>query len=228
MNETMMGIRLASGLCACGLIACGLTACGGGAAASEPPANSGGDETVADARETQTEAPSEAESAPAEETETERAEPEVVEETSANAETPDIPVDQTHNGELDDSDPTGARDRHYDAYPVELQAGWIIIADMQAGGFDTYLYLHDPAGREIASDDDGGAGLNSYLRFPVTASGTYEVRASQFGAGRGGNYTLVLRAGDESSFPASADSPAERARILRERQRRYRQDEHEH
>ena len=96
------------------------------------------------------------------------------------------------------------------------------------GGFDTYLYLHGPDGARVASDDDGGMGLNSYLRHEVATAGTYEVRASQFSAGRGGPYTLVIRAGDPSAFPASADTPAERQRILRERRRRYQTDEHEH
>lgn len=56
--------------------------------------------------------------------------------------------------------------------------------------FDTYIYLYDENNQFIASNDDGGPGLNSLLTLTLSA-GTYTVVASGWG-GYKGSYELVF------------------------------------
>ncbi|GAM97239.1 extracellular neutral protease B [alpha proteobacterium U9-1i] len=58
---------------------------------------------------------------------------------------------------------------------------------------------------ELAADDDGGDGFNSYLEFTAPESGNYFVEARGFGDDATGGYTLTARAGD---IPADASTDA--------------------
>lgn len=57
---------------------------------------------------------------------------------------------------------------------------------------DPYLRLHDGSGAEIRFDDDGGAGLDSFLTFTATSSGTYYISAGAFSDGSVGTYEIAL------------------------------------
>ena len=70
---------------------------------------------------------------------------------------------------------------------------------------DPLLRVIDGEGAEVARDDDGGEGLNSYVEYTPTKSGTYFVEASAFNPQSRGAYTLVAREGD---IPASAETDA--------------------
>lgn len=70
---------------------------------------------------------------------------------------------------------------------------------------DPFVFLYDVAGTQIASDDDGGAGLNSLLVFEPIATGVYYVEASKFGTTDGGTYSLDIRA----EFAESDDLPGD-------------------
>ncbi|MBD8876642.1 M10 family metallopeptidase C-terminal domain-containing protein [Roseibium polysiphoniae] len=65
---------------------------------------------------------------------------------------------------------------------------------------DAYLRLYDSSGNQIASDDDGGTGYNSALRFTASTSGTYFLGAASFGDTYAGNYTLDLNPYTPSVF----------------------------
>lgn len=68
------------------------------------------------------------------------------------------------------------------------------------GTFDTYLELYGPSGSMIASDDDGGQGLNSLIAsVRLTQDGTYRIVARGFGGNATGSYTLTLSALDASA-----------------------------
>lgn len=101
------------------------------------------------------------------------------------------PVDETHQGELTDSDPRVPDDESpYDEYTFEAGEGWTITGEMQSTAFDTYLWLIGPDGTALVQDDDGGEDTNSRFSYTTTASGTYIVRANSYdGAGRGA-YTV--------------------------------------
>jgi hypothetical protein len=57
---------------------------------------------------------------------------------------------------------------------------------------DPYLTLYDANGNQVAADDDGGAGLNSYLSFASPTGGPYFAAVSSFGASGTGGYTLSV------------------------------------
>lgn len=109
------------------------------------------------------------------------------------------PVDQTHNGELTDSDPKVEQDNSpYDEYTFDADEGWTITAEMRSTAFDTYLWLIGPNGTSLVQDDDGlGDGTNSRITYTAPERGTYTLRANSYdGAGRGAySVHVTARAG---------------------------------
>lgn len=89
-----------------------------------------------------------------------------------------------------------------DWYRVHLQAGQSYRFSLNGGEGDGALgdpliAIHGADGAEIATDDDGGPGLNSYLEFTAPSSGTYFVEARAFDeTAATGSYVLSARAGD--------------------------------
>ncbi len=75
--------------------------------------------------------------------------------------------------------------------------------DLVSTVFDAFLVLKDSQGNVVASDDDGGDGLNSRIE-RVLAAGTYEIVASSFGANQTGAYRLTVDA-PPTSVAARAD-----------------------
>ncbi|NBC34914.1 MAG: hypothetical protein GVY13_19760 [Alphaproteobacteria bacterium] len=97
-----------------------------------------------------------------------------------------------------------------DWFAVELTGGQGYAFSLEGaptgGGSldDPYLTLLDPAGNEIAWDDDGGEGFNSRLQYTPQADGRFFVAAGAF-ADHTGTYTLSL-----SEFvPPPDDYPAD-------------------
>jgi hypothetical protein len=84
--------------------------------------------------------------------------------------------------------------RYADRIWVHFQAGERVSVSQTSATIDTYLMIFNASGQLVASDDDGGQGLNSYLEFTAPATGYYRVYASTFTATPGGvgPYTLVL------------------------------------
>ncbi len=82
--------------------------------------------------------------------------------------------------------------RFRDDYTLtDVIAGQSITLDLVSEEFDTYLQLiNADTGLVIASDDDGGAGVNSRLSFTVENGINYLVRVTSFGSGAIGEYTL--------------------------------------
>ncbi len=96
-----------------------------------------------------------------------------------------------------------------DWYRIRLTEGESYRFTLDAGGDnpigDPLIRLHDSSGTEVAVDDDGGDGLNSYLEFTAPTTGNYYVEASSFTGDATGTYTLAARAGD---IPADASTDA--------------------
>lgn len=55
---------------------------------------------------------------------------------------------------------------------------------------DPFLTLYDSQGNSVVTDDDGGAGFNSYLSFVSPTGGPYFIGVSSFGSGSSGGYAL--------------------------------------
>ncbi|WP_157764522.1 M10 family metallopeptidase [Rhodobacter sp. CZR27] len=63
---------------------------------------------------------------------------------------------------------------------------------------DTYLEIRGPNGSWLASDDDGGTDMNSFLTFTATTTGTFYISAGSFGGEYTGRYTLSVTRGEGS------------------------------
>jgi hypothetical protein len=87
-----------------------------------------------------------------------------------------------------------------DWYRIRLQEGESYRFTLNSAGAsplgDPLLRLYNAAGEELAVDDDGGEGFNSYLEFTAPNTGNYFLGAAAFAEGSTGGYTLAARAGD--------------------------------
>ncbi len=88
----------------------------------------------------------------------------------------------------------------HDWYRVRLNGGesYRFMLNGASGSplADPVLKIHDAAGQEIATDDDGGEGLNSYLEFTAPTTGNYFIEATSFDENATGGYTLSSERGD--------------------------------
>lgn len=85
----------------------------------------------------------------------------------------------------------------HDWYAVTLVAGttYVFHTTAIAGqNPDTFLNLRDSSGSVVASDDDGGDGTYSVIRFTATSSGTFYIDAGTFNDLSTGSYQLSMTA----------------------------------
>lgn len=84
-----------------------------------------------------------------------------------------------------------------DGYHVELEAGVRYTIDVRGHGDsplgDAFVAVLDGNGERVASDDDGGAGLDARLRFTPEQSGSYILQASGLGGSIGGYQIQIAR-----------------------------------
>lgn len=96
-----------------------------------------------------------------------------------------------------------------DWYRVRLSEGQSYRFTLVSSGDnplgDPLVRIYDANGQELAMDDDGGDGLNSYLEFTAPRDGNYFVEARGYSDDSTGGYTLAARAGDT---PADASTDA--------------------
>ena len=87
-----------------------------------------------------------------------------------------------------------AEGSHYRDYRLALREGQQVLLRLDAADFDALLRVYAAGGEggdPVASDDDGGEGLNSMLLFRAPRTGSYTVRATQLSHGDGA-YTLRM------------------------------------
>jgi hypothetical protein len=94
-----------------------------------------------------------------------------------------------------------------DWYRIRLEAGqsyrFTLVSSGEPALGDPLIRVYDNSGGELAVDDDGGEGLNSYLEFTAATTGNYFVEARGFVDDAVGGYTLSALAGD---IPADAST----------------------
>jgi thiol-disulfide isomerase/thioredoxin len=127
-------------------------------------------------------------------------------------------------GELttDDARDEVRKECYCKVHPATLSAGKTYRIDMIAAnpGFDPYLRLLDPKGKQVAEDDDSGGGLNARIVYKAPETGEYKVIATTFPPNQTGKYTLVVseaKPGDMLLARArniAKASPAERKAII--------------
>jgi hypothetical protein len=106
-----------------------------------------------------------------------------------------LPRGTTVRGELEEGLPELDDGPFYQEWTFHGEEGERVRITLRSDDFDTYLYvgrLRDGRFRQVASNDDHGDGTDSRVEVTLPATGEYRVRASSFGEGETGEYTLLL------------------------------------
>lgn len=101
-------------------------------------------------------------------------------------------------GSIGARDPETEEGVNYDAYSFRGRAGERVAIRLNAEAFDPVVRLGRMSGgefQELASNDDFGGELNSYLVHTLDADGEYVIRAMPLSLGAQGAYTLSLNPG---------------------------------
>lgn len=115
-----------------------------------------------------------------------------------------ISVGDTFSGTL-----SSAGDRDWVA--VSLTAGSTYEVALNGVSLsDPYLRVYDSYGNLLYSNDDGGPGLNSFLAFTASNSGTYYIAAGAYGDGYAGTYNMTI----SEALPAAPGTLDELADFL--------------
>lgn len=91
--------------------------------------------------------------------------------------------------------PAGDRDW----YRLTLEQGQTVrisLVSATQDGFDPMAVIHSADGLELATDDDGGEGLNSWLEFTAPSSGDYFFEARGFTEDAQGRYAIMVSPGE--------------------------------
>ena len=115
-------------------------------------------------------------------------------------------VGQTVTGQLVASDePVNDRGRFH-AYRFDAAQGQRLLVTAESPDFDTYVIVGRQVGPvldELKTDDDGGEGTHSRMRFTAPRTGTYILLVQSFAEEGMGPYTLALA---EAPAPSTGGS----------------------
>lgn len=109
-------------------------------------------------------------------------------------------------GKLSDDDPKDAllKKSPHKAHEFKMQAGKVYVIDLASKDFDAVLRLENPAGKQVAINDDARPGtLDSRIVHKAKEAGTYRIIATSLD-GKSGDYTLSARLGTDEDV-AKAD-----------------------
>jgi CHAT domain-containing protein len=134
------------------------------------------------------------------------------------------PVPTTVTGELTPSSDTLEDGSYVEVYPFDGEVGQWLRIDLVSDAFDAYLILVDPEGDFLATNDDGGEGVNARLAVNLPSTGTYEIWVNTFSPGEVGPYTLTWQAASAEDLSEAdrlqrADSLAQQGNALTEQGR---------
>ena len=118
----------------------------------------------------------------------------------------------TVDGTLDTGDCVRAGGAYQESWELVLATDTPSRIDLSSSAFDAYLIVKDAVGTVIASNDDGGTGLNARIE-QVFSAGTYEIVATSFGAAQQGAYQLTVAAPPppQASSPVSTEASGPKA-----------------
>jgi hypothetical protein len=108
------------------------------------------------------------------------------------------------SGELTANDP---KDKVRNAsfakfYPYKLEKGRTYQIDLRSKDFDSYLRLENPAGAQVAFDDDSGGYRDARIIYQPQESGEFKIIATTF-IGGAGRFTLTVK----EASPAGVAAP---------------------
>jgi hypothetical protein len=93
---------------------------------------------------------------------------------------------------LGKDDPPYRANRPGKRFLINLDAGKSYQIDMKSRAFDSMLYLLDPDGMQVASDDDSGGNLDARIIYRPTKTGQYQIISTYYGFAGGGEFTLTV------------------------------------
>jgi hypothetical protein len=96
------------------------------------------------------------------------------------------------SGQLEQDDALDISGRRYDEYDIDLKAGQEVTIDASSLAFDTYLYLRDPEGVNVAENDDGPMGGDAQIVYRAPKAGIYSIVVTSYSAGGAGEYRLLV------------------------------------
>jgi len=96
-----------------------------------------------------------------------------------------------YRGTLDESDTRGYDGRIFDSYEFQGTAGSRVGIALESAAFDALLYVSNPDGTSLASDDDGGGNGNSRIDVVLPETGTYTIYATSYFEGIGEYYLVI-------------------------------------
>lgn len=121
-----------------------------------------------------------------------------------------------HSGYLAAGDCTnGVRGANYytDRYSFTAAPGQQITVLLTSSAFDSYVYLKNPSGAVIASDDDGGGNRNSRIpassgtfTIPAGVAGTYVIEVTSYSTMQVGNYLLFVTSTQGGTSSSASNS----------------------
>lgn len=82
---------------------------------------------------------------------------------------------------------------YYDDYFFNGRAGQRVTINLNSSQFDTYLWLIDPSGNTLNTNDDSNGSTNSEIFMTLPRTGRYQVRVNSYGSAETGAYTLIVR-----------------------------------
>lgn len=86
--------------------------------------------------------------------------------------------------------------RYYDLYRFHGRVGETVTLTLRSDDFDAWLFVASAStGEKLATDDDGAGGRDSRVTVTLPETGEYLLRATSFGPGERGDYTLLLERG---------------------------------
>ncbi len=110
-----------------------------------------------------------------------------------------ISIGQTLSGTLAVTDPQSGRrpGRYADCYSFTASSGSRVVLSMNSAAVDSFLYLTNANGDELANDDDSGGENNARIpgalgSFVIPADGTYYIETTSSTPGQTGDYSITL------------------------------------
>ena len=108
---------------------------------------------------------------------------------------PEASKDLVVNGELTNQDDKDrVRTNSYcKTFTFKMTKGQTYQIDMKSKDIDSYLRLENPAGDEVAKDDDGGGFPDARIIYTPEETGDFKIIATTFGGNSTGKFTLTAR-----------------------------------
>lgn len=93
---------------------------------------------------------------------------------------------------LEEGDPTTAEGGLYDAFPVDVEAGQLLLVYLRSPDFPTRLTLEAPGGRRQQQEAYRGDTMNSHVGIMADEGGTYRVLVSSTTTEASGRYVIQI------------------------------------